>query len=200
MVRKSSGILGILKVGSMIIVLCLYPKDPMQKKLQGIHGLILPQIFPPIKHQAEGLFLCFLSSQLGCLILTPRHREKCWEKRSGIGKIFGLRTDYILQNLTHKRYTHKNALYDNTFLLPEVEQFHVVKQDKSEGDIERVKATIMLCYGYVALYSPPSLIISRMEATILRTISPYFTNVRVSCKVQTSNVRKIFYFAKKCEK
>ncbi|XP_025115241.1 maestro heat-like repeat-containing protein family member 1 isoform X3 [Pomacea canaliculata] len=53
-----------------------------------------------------------------------------------------------------------------------------ILKDKSEGDIERVKATIMLCYGYVALYSPPALIISRMEATILRTISPYFTNVR----------------------
>ncbi|KAK7115260.1 maestro heat-like repeat-containing protein family member 1 isoform X1 [Littorina saxatilis] len=51
-------------------------------------------------------------------------------------------------------------------------------KDKSEGDIERVKATLMLCYGYVALYSPPSLIISRMEATILRTISPYFVNVK----------------------
>lgn len=57
---------------------------------------------------------------------------------------------------------------------------HFTFQDKSEGDIERVKATLMLCYGYVALYSPPSLIISRMEATILRTISPYFVNVKVS--------------------
>ncbi|XP_076448959.1 maestro heat-like repeat-containing protein family member 1 isoform X1 [Babylonia areolata] len=51
-------------------------------------------------------------------------------------------------------------------------------KDKSEGDIERVKATLMLCYGYVALYSPPSLIISRMEATIIRTITPHFVNVK----------------------
>ncbi|KAK7500196.1 hypothetical protein BaRGS_00008419, partial [Batillaria attramentaria] len=56
-----------------------------------------------------------------------------------------------------------------------------ILKDKSEGDIERVKSTLLLSYGYVALYSPPSLIISRMEATILRTISPYFANVRTYC-------------------
>ncbi|XP_060593728.1 maestro heat-like repeat-containing protein family member 1 [Ruditapes philippinarum] len=49
---------------------------------------------------------------------------------------------------------------------------------KSEADIERIKSTLMLCYGYVALYSPPSLIISRMEATILRSLTPHFANVK----------------------
>ncbi|KAL4234897.1 Mroh1p [Mactra antiquata] len=51
-------------------------------------------------------------------------------------------------------------------------------ETKSEGDIERIKATLMLCYGYVALYSPPTLIISRMEATILRSLTPHFANVK----------------------
>ncbi|KAK6184716.1 hypothetical protein SNE40_007128 [Patella caerulea] len=51
-------------------------------------------------------------------------------------------------------------------------------KDKSDVDVERIKATLMLCYGFVALYSPPTLIVSRMEATILRTISPYFQNVK----------------------
>lgn len=50
--------------------------------------------------------------------------------------------------------------------------------NKSEADVERIKATLMLCYGYVALYSPPSLIISRMEATILRSLTPHFANVK----------------------
>ena len=44
---------------------------------------------------------------------------------------------------------------------------------------EKTKATLMLCYGYVALYAPPSLIISRMEASILKTINPQFTHVKV---------------------
>ncbi|XP_059158762.1 maestro heat-like repeat-containing protein family member 1 isoform X2 [Physella acuta] len=53
-----------------------------------------------------------------------------------------------------------------------------ILKDKSEVNVEQVKATLMLCYGFVALYSPPSLIISRMEATILRSISPYFPTVK----------------------
>lgn len=57
--------------------------------------------------------------------------------------------------------------------------FSFMKGDtKSEADIERIKSTLMLCYGYVALYSPPSLIISRMEATILRSLTPHFANVK----------------------
>ena len=28
-------------------------------------------------------------------------------------------------------------------------------QDKSDADIERLKATVLLCYGYVCLHSPP---------------------------------------------
>ncbi|KAH9515723.1 Maestro heat-like repeat-containing protein member 1 [Bulinus truncatus] len=53
-----------------------------------------------------------------------------------------------------------------------------ILKDKSDVNVEQVKATLMLCYGYVALYSPPSLIVSRMEATILRSISPYFSTVK----------------------
>lgn len=34
---------------------------------------------------------------------------------------------------------------------------------KSDTDIARIKATVMLSYGYVALYSPADLITSRIE-------------------------------------
>ena len=54
-----------------------------------------------------------------------------------------------------------------------------VNQDLTSDTDERVKATLMLCYGYVALYAPPSLIVSRMEATVLRTINPNFHSIKV---------------------
>ena len=58
--------------------------------------------------------------------------------------------------------------------------YSTLQSDKSDVDVERIKATLMLCYGYVALFSPPTLIISRMEATILRSLTPHFENVKVS--------------------
>jgi len=64
-------------------------------------------------------------------------------------------------------------------IYPSVSDF-TLQSDKSDVDVERIKATLMLCYGYVALFSPPTLIISRMEATILRSLTPHFENVKVS--------------------
>jgi len=49
---------------------------------------------------------------------------------------------------------------------------------KDSNEVEELKATLMLCYGYVTLYAPPELIQSRLEANILRTISPHFTQVK----------------------
>ena len=50
--------------------------------------------------------------------------------------------------------------------------------NKSDID-EKTKATMMLCYGYVALYAPSSLIVSRLETTILKAINPHFAHVKV---------------------
>lgn len=74
-----------------------------------------------------------------------------------------------------------------------------LSKDKSEADVERIKATVMLCYGYVTFHSPPrfeqghsqgdslkiyeicSLITSRVEVNILRSINPHFAKVKVMC-------------------
>lgn len=34
-----------------------------------------------------------------------------------------------------------------------------LSKDKSEADVERIKATVMLCYGYVTFHSPPKYIL-----------------------------------------
>ncbi len=33
--------------------------------------------------------------------------------------------------------------------------FFGFSKDKSEADVENIKATVMLCYGYVTFHSPP---------------------------------------------
>ena len=53
-------------------------------------------------------------------------------------------------------------------------------KDKTEADVERIKSTVMLCYGYVVFYGPPGLVTSRLEASVLRVINPHFTTVRDS--------------------
>lgn len=49
----------------------------------------------------------------------------------------------------------------------------------------------MLCYGYVALYAPASLIVSRLETTILKAINPHFNHVKVRPYSSIQNDRTI---------
>ena len=51
-------------------------------------------------------------------------------------------------------------------------------KDKSEADVSRIKATLMLCYGFLSLYAPPSLLTSRIEVNVLSQINPHFQHVR----------------------
>ena len=37
--------------------------------------------------------------------------------------------------------------------------FFGFSKDKTEADVERIKATVMLCYGYVTFHSPPRYVI-----------------------------------------
>lgn len=47
--------------------------------------------------------------------------------------------------------------------------------------MEKVKSTLILCYGYVARYAPKELVLARIDADILRNIFLYFnTKVRLA--------------------
>ena len=45
---------------------------------------------------------------------------------------------------------------------------------------DTVKATVMLCYGYVTLYAPVDVITSRLEGSVMRNLVPQFASVKVS--------------------
>lgn len=46
--------------------------------------------------------------------------------------------------------------------------------------MEKIKSTLILCYGYVAMYAPKELVLARIETDILKNIFQYF-NTKVSC-------------------
>jgi hypothetical protein len=54
----------------------------------------------------------------------------------------------------------------------------ILKDNKS--DPEQVKATLVLAYGYVTLYAPQDLLISRLEANIIKSVLAFATNVKVN--------------------
>uniref|UniRef100_A0A6Q2XT46 Maestro heat-like repeat family member 1 n=1 Tax=Esox lucius TaxID=8010 RepID=A0A6Q2XT46_ESOLU len=54
---------------------------------------------------------------------------------------------------------------------------------KNDVDIEKMKSTLILCYGYVALYAPDDLILSRIDSDILRNISKHFNTKDLTMKL-----------------
>ncbi|XP_033117617.1 maestro heat-like repeat-containing protein family member 1 isoform X2 [Anneissia japonica] len=86
-------------------------------------------------------------------------------------------------------------------------------KDKSEADVERIKSTIMLCYGYLTLYAPHDLITSRLDTNILRNIQPHFNNIKdttvkqnlilavdlIGKAVQPGHLRASYSFSRKME-
>ncbi|GCB82034.1 hypothetical protein scyTo_0023199 [Scyliorhinus torazame] len=65
--------------------------------------------------------------------------------------------------------------------------FNILKE-KLDGDMERVKSTLILCYGYVALYAPEGLILQRIELHILDHIISLSNTKVLGIKVETKDL------------
>uniref|UniRef100_A0A8B9RRX3 Maestro heat-like repeat family member 1 n=1 Tax=Accipiter nisus TaxID=211598 RepID=A0A8B9RRX3_9AVES len=61
-------------------------------------------------------------------------------------------------------------------------------KDRSDNEVEKVKSTLILCYGYVAMYAPKELVLSRIEADILKNIFQYFNTKVLGIKVETKDL------------
>nr|XP_022339324.1 maestro heat-like repeat-containing protein family member 1 isoform X2 [Crassostrea virginica] len=125
----------------------------------------------------------FISKHLDLIFNTVKHTDQV--EREGVAIAMGFCAASHLDSVLGKL----DSVAKNDMVQKSGGLFKFMK-DKSEVDIERIKATLMLCYGYVALFSPVSLIVSRMEATILRSITPHFANVK-DTSVKTNLIRTL---------
>uniref|UniRef100_A0A8C1L393 Maestro heat-like repeat family member 1 n=1 Tax=Cyprinus carpio TaxID=7962 RepID=A0A8C1L393_CYPCA len=59
-------------------------------------------------------------------------------------------------------------------------------KDKNDVDVEKMKSTLILCYGYVALHAPEDKLLTRIDSDILHNISKNF-NTKVKQSDQFHN-------------
>jgi hypothetical protein len=113
----------------------------------------------------------FINDHLSLMFDFVNHANQV--EREGCARGFGFTAyshlDIVLEKL---------VLIAKTDMIAKSTGFLGMMKDKSATDIARIKATLMLCYGFVTLYAKASLITSRVEVNILGTINPYFKNVR----------------------
>ncbi|KAL3859489.1 hypothetical protein ACJMK2_009708 [Sinanodonta woodiana] len=125
----------------------------------------------------------FVNKQLDTIFSAVKHTDQTEREGCAIAMGFSAAShlDAVLTKL--ESVTKNELMRKSSGLLS-------FMKDKSEGDVEKIKATVMLCYGYVAMFSPPTLIVSRMEATILRSLIPHFVNVK-DTSVKTNLIRTV---------
>jgi hypothetical protein len=113
----------------------------------------------------------FIEEHLNIAFASVDHASQV--EREGCARCFGFCSSSHLDQVIEKL----GAIASRDMVRKSV-GFMGLMKDKTEMDVARIKATLMLCYGFVTLYSPPSLITSRIEVNILSAINPHFSNVR----------------------
>ncbi|XP_028634697.1 maestro heat-like repeat-containing protein family member 1 isoform X1 [Grammomys surdaster] len=60
-------------------------------------------------------------------------------------------------------------------------------KDRSEHEVERMKSSLILCYGHVAAQAPRELVLARVESDILRSMFQCFNTKVLGIKVETKD-------------
>ncbi|XP_078009968.1 maestro heat-like repeat-containing protein family member 1 isoform X3 [Phascolarctos cinereus] len=127
---------------------------------------------------SDNTWICQLSlemcKQLNCYNGTPLEKNflyKC------IGTTLGATSN---KEIVRK---HLQELLETARYQEEAE-----REDRSDTEVDKVKSTLILCYGQVAMHAPQELVLARIESDILRNVFQYFNTKVLGIKVETKDV------------
>uniref|UniRef100_A0A4W6EDQ9 Maestro heat-like repeat family member 1 n=1 Tax=Lates calcarifer TaxID=8187 RepID=A0A4W6EDQ9_LATCA len=108
-----------------------------------------------------------VKKQLQEILLTARHNDAV--EREGVAMGIGLCANSHLEGTLAKldEFGKSDAFKKSPSI------FNLLK-DRNDVEVEKVKSTLILCYGQVALNAPPETILHRIDQDILRCISKHF--------------------------
>ncbi|XP_019946928.2 maestro heat-like repeat-containing protein family member 1 isoform X1 [Paralichthys olivaceus] len=138
-------------------------------------------------YQCIGVTLqqCFnkelVKKQLQEVLLTARHNDAV--EREGVAMGIGLCANSHLEGTLAKldEFGKSDAFKKSPSI------FNLLK-DRNDVEVEKVKSTLILCYGQVALNAPPEKILNRIDQDILRCISKHFNTKVLGIKVETKDL------------
>uniref|UniRef100_A0A671X0Z1 Maestro heat-like repeat family member 1 n=1 Tax=Sparus aurata TaxID=8175 RepID=A0A671X0Z1_SPAAU len=139
---------------------------------------------PPLLSILEGMKIYFLYQCIGMtlqqsfnkevvrkqlqeVLLTARHNDAV--EREGVAMGVGLCANSHLEGTLAKldEFGKSDAFKKSPSI------FNLLKE-RNDVEVEKVKSTLILCYGQVALNAPPEKILNRIDQDILRSISKHF--------------------------
>ncbi|XP_045152237.1 maestro heat-like repeat-containing protein family member 1 isoform X5 [Echinops telfairi] len=117
------------------------------------------------------------------LLETARHHEE--SDREGLACCFGLcAISHLDDSLAQLEDFVRSEVFRKSIGI--LSLFKVCK-DRNESEVEKVKSTLILCYGHVAAQAPRELLLARVEADVLRNMFQYFNTKVLGIKVETKD-------------
>ncbi|XP_041105095.1 maestro heat-like repeat-containing protein family member 1 isoform X2 [Polyodon spathula] len=115
-------------------------------------------------------------TQLHEILVIARHSDLI--EREGIAVGIGLCASSHLDETLEKL-----ADFGKSDIFRKASGIFGLLKDKNDMDIEKLKSTLILCYGYVALHGPEDQILGRIEPDILHSISKHFNTKDLTMKL-----------------
>jgi hypothetical protein len=127
----------------------------------------------------------FIDKHLSLIFNAVNHSSQL--EREGCAVSFGYASNIHLDTVLQKLETFfKNETKKSGGLFS-----GILSKDNKVAEPDQLKSTLVLCYGYVTLYASQELVISRLEANILRSVANFSTNAKVCFKMEFYN--KIYF-------
>ncbi|XP_043538947.1 maestro heat-like repeat-containing protein family member 1 [Chiloscyllium plagiosum] len=121
-----------------------------------------------------------IHQQLQEMLLSAQHGEALEREGLAIGVGFCAMTHFDATLARLEEFVRLDGLRKTV-------SFFNSLVEKVDGDLERMKSTLILCYGYVALYAPEELLMPRLEAGILQHIVGLASTKVLGIKVETKD-------------
>lgn len=149
--------------------------------------------YNPFALEKSFLYKCIGSSLASCanrevvrkelqeLLTSARYQDEV--EREGLAVAFGICSAHHLDDTLNKmsEFLKSDIMKKNTGI------FNLFK-DRADGDLEKIKGALILCYGYVAVGAPIELVLPRIESDILRNVFLYFHTKVLGIKVEPKDV------------
>uniref|UniRef100_A0A3P9B1S6 Maestro heat-like repeat family member 1 n=1 Tax=Maylandia zebra TaxID=106582 RepID=A0A3P9B1S6_9CICH len=122
-----------------------------------------------------------VKKQLHEVLLAARHNDAV--EREGVAMGVGLCANSHLEGTLAKldEFGKSDAFKKSPSI------FNLLKE-RNDVEVEKVKSTLILCYGQVAANAPPEKILNRIDQDILRCICKHFNTKVLGIKVETKDL------------
>ncbi|XP_041037764.1 maestro heat-like repeat-containing protein family member 1 [Carcharodon carcharias] len=165
--------------------------EEMTNHINAWHSAIVP--YPHVSREKQFLYKCLgivlqhtnstevINQQLQEMLFSVQHGEALEREGVAIGVGFCAMTHFEKTLARLEEFVKLDALKKTV-------NFFNTLMEKVDGDMEKMKSTLILCYGYVALYAPEDLLLPRMEAGILQHVVNLSNTKVLGIKIESKDL------------